>query len=257
MTGDYTGTGDPARSMALLWPSAGRPADRRGPGPRQGLSVFQIVRAAIEIADAEGLTSLSMRRVAQRLGISTMSLYTYVPGKAELLDVMLDTVYADVVSRVDGKDWRERLDRVARDNWELYQRHPWLLQVATGRPPLGPNVIAKYERELAALEGAGLGDVEMDSVVTLLNGFVHGAARGAAEATALASQTGLSDEQWWAAIAPYLDRVFDADAYPLASRVGAAAGDQHGSAYDFHHAFEFGLGRLLDGIEVLVGAHRE
>ncbi len=251
MASEFSGTGDPARSMGLLWPDS-EPASRRGPGPDPRQSVAEIVRTAIELADTEGLSAVSMRRVAQRLGVGTMSLYTYIPAKAELLDVMLDTVYGEVVSSVDGVGWRSRLDRVARDNWALYRRHPWLLQVATGRPPLGPNVIAKYDRELRAIDGAGLDDVEMDSVITLVNGFVHGAACGAAGASAVVAQTGLTDAQWWAAMAPYLDKVFDSTAFPLASRVGAAAGEQHGGAYDFEHAFEFGLARLLDGIEALV-----
>lgn len=255
MTRDFTGTGDPARSMGLLWPSI-EPPSRSGPGPRQRHTVAEVVQAAVELADSEGIASLSMRKVAHRLGVATMSLYTYLPGKAELLDVMLDAVYAETGSTIEGGGWRDRLERVARDNWALYQRHPWLLQVATGRPPLGPNLIAKYERELAAVDGVGLNDVEMDSVITLVNGFVHGAARGAAEATAVAARTGLTDEQWWAAVAPYLDRVTDASSYPLASRVGSAAGKQHGAAYDFEHAFEFGLARVLDGIEVFISCRR-
>jgi len=237
--------------MALLWPGS-QPATRRSPGPEPGRSVAEIVRTAIELADTEGLGAVSMRRVAQRLGLGTMSLYTYIPAKGELLDVMLDAVYGEVVSPVDGPGWRKRLENLARDNWALYRRHPWLLHVATGRPPMGPNLIAKYERELAAVEGVGLSDVEMDSVITLVNGFVHGAARGAAEARAVVAQTGLTDAQWWAAMAPYLDKVFDPTAFPLASRVGSAAGEQHGAAYDFEHAFEFGLARLLDGVEALI-----
>src|SRR5439155_23227897 len=135
---------DPARSLALLWRTRER-ASRKG---KPDLSVDLIVRAAIDIADASGLGALSMRRVAERLGVGTMSLYTYVPGKAELLDVMLDAVYGepDRPDAVPG-GWRARLERIARENLALYQRHPWLLQVATSRPVLGPNAIAKYDYE--------------------------------------------------------------------------------------------------------------
>lgn len=252
MTGEFTGTGDPARSMAPLWPAEESSTQRAAPGSNQRHTVAQIVGAAIELADARGITSLSMRKVSQQLGVGTMSIYTYIPAKAELLDSMLDTVYGEAASNLVDGGWRDRLEQVARENWALYQRHPWLLQVATGRPPLGPNLIAKYELELSAVDGIGLNDVEMDSVITLVNGFVHGAARGAAEATAIADQTGVTDEQWWAAIAPYLVKAFDATTFPLASRVGAAAGEQHGAEYDFGHAFEFGLARLLDGIEVFI-----
>lgn len=246
---EYTGKGDPARSLALLW-RTGERASRKG---KPDLSVGRIVRAAIELADAEGLQALSMRRVAERLGVGTMSLYTYVPGKPELLDVMLDTVYGET-PRPDGEadGWRARLERIARDNWALCLRHPWLVQVATSRPPLGPNVIAKYDHELRAVDGIGLSDVEMDSVITLVTGFVHGTARGALEADQIRSQSGLTDEQWWAAHAPFLARIADPGAFPTAARVGAAAGEALGGAYSAGHAFEFGLERVLDGIETLI-----
>ena len=148
--------------------------------------------------------------------------------------------------------WRGRLEVIARENWQLYLRHPWLLQVAASRPVLGPNVTAKYDYELRAVDGIGLTDVEMDSVITLVAGFVHGTARGAVEAAQAESRTGLSDEQWWAAHAPFFSRIADVERFPTAARVGQATGEALGAAYSAEHAFEFGLQRVLDGIEALV-----
>ncbi|REF37694.1 TetR/AcrR family transcriptional regulator [Thermasporomyces composti] len=253
MTTEYASTGDPRRGIELLW-GLREPA-RKGPKPR--LSVERIARAAIEIADAEGLAALSMRRVAERLGVTAMSLYTYVPSKAELLDVMLDTVYAEVTGRGDGDDeggWRAKLARVARENWALYRRHPWLLQVSTRRPVLGPNLIAKYDRELSAVDGIGLTDVEMDLVVSLVSDYVHGAVRGAVQADALVERTGMTDEEWWRRAGPILAEVLEPERYPLAARVGAAAGAEYGAASDPERSFEFGLSILLDGIETLLRA---
>lgn len=251
---EYTGSGDPARSLALLWRTHERPSR----GGRSGLSVDRIVSAAIEIADAESLAALSMRRVAEHLGVGTMSLYTHVPGKGELIDVMLDTVVGEVPMPDDMSDgWRAKLEAVARANWALYHRHPWMLQIATGRPPLGPNLIAKYDYELRAVEGIGLDDIEMDSVVTLVLGHTESAARRALEASQAEQHTGMTDEQWWGASAPILSRVFDASRYPTAARVGAAAGEAYGAAHDPEHAFEFGLQRVLDGIAVLVEARAQ
>jgi AcrR family transcriptional regulator len=243
---EFSGSGDPARSMALLW----RTTERAG---RSGLSVDRIVEAAIAVADEEGLGALTMRRVAERLGVGTMSIYTHVPSKAELIDVMLDTVLAEVTGpdHVDGS-WRERLAGIAYDLRALYLRHPWLLQVATARPPMGPNLIAKYEYELRAVDGIGLSDVEMDAVVTLIDGFVHGAVRRAIDAAEVERRTGLTEEQWWYRQAPLLERVLDPARFPLAVRVGTAAGEEHQAAYDPEHAFAFGLQRVLDGIEALV-----
>jgi AcrR family transcriptional regulator len=253
MTTEFTGSGDPARSLALLWRTGERPTR----GRKAELSVDRIVQAAIEVADADGLAALSMRRVAERLGVGTMSLYTHVPGKAELLDVMLDTVLGETArpEEVPG-GWRARLEQIARENWALFHRHPWMLQIATARPPLGPNVTAKYDYELRAIDGIGLTDVEMDSVLSLVLGHAAGAARSAIEAAQVARLSGESDRQWWEARAPLLDRIFDARRFPTAARVGQAAGEAYGAASDPEHAFEFGLQRVLDGIEALVEARQ-
>lgn len=247
MTTEYTGGGDPARSIALLWRGTEKPA------PRTGLTVDRIVDTAITLADADGLAALSMRKLAERLGVGVMSLYTYVPSKAELVDVMLDTVLGrmDRPEPVDP-DWRARLEQIARDNLATYQRHPWMLEVAVQRPPMGPHLIAKYDYELRALADLGLTEVEMDSVLTLLLGYVAGAARGAVEADLVQRRTGMTDEQWWAVQAPLLAEVLDPGRYPVANAVGSAAGEANQGTYEPTRAFEFGLQRVLDGIEVFV-----
>lgn len=249
MPGKRIGKADPARSLAILWRTK-EPASRNG---RSELSVSRIARVAIEIAHTEGIGALTMRRVSDALGVGTMSTYTYIPGKAELLDVMVDTVYGEMArpDRVSG-GWRARLEFVARENWALYRRHPWLLQVESSRPVLGPNLMAKYEYELGALADAKLSDVEMDAVLTLVLGQVKSAARAVADAAELERESGLTDRQWWQTCGPWLDRYVNSGSYPTAARVGTTAGEVHGAAYDPEYAFEFGLARVLDGIDVLV-----
>lgn len=250
----YGGRGDPARSMALLWRD-GSPAPK-GRGPKPGLTVDRIVAAGIEIADADGLAALSMRRVAERLGVGTMSLYTYVPAKAELVDVMFDTVCAELGGPDDESGtWRERLTRIAEHAFAGYRRHPWILQVmAMSRPPLGPNSIANYDRDLRAVDGIGLTDLEMDSVVSTVGVYVQGTARAAMESAGSEQATGQSDTQWWETYAPLLEKVFDPARYPTAARVGAAYGETYESAYDAEQGFRFGLARILDGVEALVNS---
>ncbi|MFI6761708.1 TetR/AcrR family transcriptional regulator [Micromonospora sp. NPDC050417] len=247
MTTEYTSGGDPARSIALLWRGPEKPA------PRSGLTVDRIVDTAIELADADGLAALSMRKLAERLGVGVMTLYTYVPSRAELVDVMLDTALGRM-ARPDQStlDWRGRLEQIARENLATYQRHPWMIEVAVQRPPMGPHLIAKYDYELRALTDIGLTEVEMDSVLTLLLGYVAGAARGAVEAALVERRTGMTDEQWWAVQAPLLEQVLDPGSYPVASAVGSAAGEANQGTYEPTRAFEFGLERVLDGIEVFV-----
>ncbi|MDF5758038.1 TetR/AcrR family transcriptional regulator [Spongiactinospora sp. TRM90649] len=249
MTTEYSGGGDPRRSIELMWGLQERP--RRGPKPK--LTAPRIAEAAVAVADAEGLAAVSMRRLAEQLGVTAMSLYTYVPGKAELIDLMLDTVYGEVdMPDPPPADWRARIEHLARENRDLYLRHPWLLQVAVSRPPLGPNLIAKYDYELRALEGTGLSDVEMDLVLSMITDYVHGAARGALHASQAAASTGLSDQEWWERAGPVLSKVFDPARYPTAARVGAAAGQELGGAYAPERSFAFGLARLLDGVAALI-----
>ena len=190
-----------------------------------------------------------MRRVAAELGAGTMSLYRYVPGKPELLDLMVDRVCGET-GAPSGEGWRARLEHVARENRRLYERHPWLLQVFLGRPPLGPGVIGKYDRELRAIEGIGLSDVEMDAVLTMVLGHVAGAVSSSFETARVRAEQ--SDDAWWESVAPKLERFLDPAEYPLAVRVGTAASSAYEGAFDPDHAFEFGLARLLDGIEAFV-----
>ncbi|MGA5818898.1 TetR/AcrR family transcriptional regulator [Kitasatospora sp. NPDC094028] len=255
MATNRSGAGDPARTLALLWGTPTTPAGRRG--PRQAHSPAEIATAAVELADAEGVEAVTMRRVAQALGLSPMALYTYVPGKAELLDLMLDTVYARMPRSTPADDgWRARATAVADDNLALHRAHPWMAAVPTSRPPLGPGLMAKYEYELRALDGTGLDDVELDAALTHLLGFVQTCARMAADERAARQDSAMSDEQWWAGNAELLARVFDPERYPTAARVGAAAGAAHGGAYSPSHAYEFGLGRVLDGLAALIRDRR-
>lgn len=249
MPPDRTSAGDPARTLALLWGTL--PVPERGPA--RGLRVQTVVSAATALADAEGLDAVSVRRVAREVGVSPMTLYTYVPGKAELLDLMLDAAYQRLpLTGTGGRPWRERLTAVADENRGLYLTHPWAGAVSTLRPPLGPGLMAKYEHELAAFDGLGLTDLDRDDALTFLLSFVQAGARAAGDARAARLDSAMTDEQWWAANAPLLARVLDETAYPLAVRVGSAAGAAQGSAHDPEHAYRFGLQRVLDGLAVLI-----
>ncbi|BCJ30404.1 TetR/AcrR family transcriptional regulator [Actinocatenispora sera] len=242
---ERTGGGDAAKTLRLLW---GAVAPRRR-GPRPGLTVADVVAAATTLADTDGLAGLTIRRVGERLGVSAMTVYTYVPGKAELLDLMLDAAY-QAMDRTDstGRHWRERLTAIAAENRQLCRDHPWVADVYTARPPLGPGLMAKYEHELAAFDGLDLPDVARDDALSYLLGFVYANARDERAGAA----AGGTDRQWWQQAGPLLSRILDESAYPRAVRIGAAAGAERGSAYDPAQAYEFGLARVLDGLGVLI-----
>jgi len=241
-------TADPARTLALLWREPG-PARTRG--PRRGLDVDTVVATATALLDASGVEALTMRGLATELGVAPMTLYTYVPGREELLDLALDAAYA-AMPRVDttGRPWRERLTAVAEENRALHRAHPWTAHADPSRPVLGPGETAKYEHELAALDDlaqrAGLDDVDHDAALTFLLDFCRAAARAEQD-----SRPG-DPQAWWEARAPVLARVLDPERFPRAVRVGAAAGAAAGAARDPERAWRFGLARVLDGLGALI-----
>jgi AcrR family transcriptional regulator len=242
---------DVDRTLALLWRrTLGTPQGSRG--PRQRVSVDEVVRAAIAVADEEGLPAFSMRKVADRLGLKLMSIYTYVPGRSELIGLMVDEVTGEHHLRPHEGTLRQRMTAVARELWDEYHRHPWLLQVDNSRPWIGPNGCDRYEWQLAAIEGAGFTDIEMDQVLTLLSGFTASAARASIDARRTARESGITDLQWWEINAPVLERVMPAGAYPIAGRVGTAAGKEYNAVGDPERSFQFGLDRILDGVEQLL-----
>jgi AcrR family transcriptional regulator len=240
----YDAPMDPDRSIELLWGTPKVPSR----GPKPGLTVAAIVEAAIEIADAEGLDAVSMRRVADALGVGTMSLYRYVPGKRELLALMRDTVFGTVAP--DGRaaaGWREQLERWAGEAWEMQRGHPWLLELGGGRRLPGPNEVARFEDALRTVDGIGLTGSEMVAVVTLVGRVVESAARGAHEQARTERESGVSDEEWWTAQTGFWERFAEGDRFPTIGRVWESGGFD--SPED---DLAFGLARVLDGVEQLV-----
>jgi AcrR family transcriptional regulator len=245
---------DSARHLALLWGSQTTPG-------RSGLTLKAIIAAAIAVADAGGVEALSMRNVAERLGVGTMSLYTHVPAKSELVDLMLDTAYGELYTQVEEPsqqpgDWRDALRFIAKRNWDLYRRHPWMLEtlVAPARPVLGPQASLKYEAELRPLDQLGLSDIEMDAALTLLLTHVEGCARAQAALDRTQQDTGMTDAEWWVIQAPLMDKIIDPRRFPVATRVGTAAGEEYQAASNPEYALTFGIDRILAGIADLIRA---
>ncbi|MFW6694361.1 TetR/AcrR family transcriptional regulator [Streptomyces sp. MAR4 CNX-425] len=248
---EHSGSGDLSRSMALLWGME----ERAKRGPKPGISVARIVDTAIGIADTEGLEAVSMRKIAGSLGVGTMSLYRYVPGKAELLDLMLDAVGSvepEDVERFESlTTWRERLRSLAHSMWEHYLEHPWLLQVDQGRPVLGPNGLEAFELALGGFEGLLLTDQEKVGFVTSIDATASGLARVHVNATQAEARTGISDQEFWEAQSPALESAMASGRYP---RIAKLAEDSF-SALD-EETFMFAIDRMLDGLGALLDRRR-
>jgi AcrR family transcriptional regulator len=207
-------------ALDLLWGTPQRP--RRGPKP--SLSRERIVTEAIALADTDGLASLSMQHLAERLGCAKMALYRYVPGKAELVALMIDAAIGDPPPTIFGR----------------YRAHPWSIEATTGARPNGPHEMAWLEGALAALAGTGLTGAERLDAVVLLNGHVRSLVQ-----VAPPGQEGLEEEmarQALAALSAHADR------YP---QVMAAFSDGPGPT-GRDNALDFGIDRILDGLAALI-----
>jgi DNA-binding HxlR family transcriptional regulator len=231
----------------------GRPKGRPDGRPERVLSLGRIVGAAIRIADADGLEALSMRRVASALGAGTMSLYRYLPSKDELVGHMVDAVFGEIdYPRPAPAGWRARLELSARQEWEMYRRHLWVLPIVamTQRPPLGPNVLASVEWSLGAVDGLGLDPTTMLRVYLTVSDYVQGSALYFAHEASAERHSGITTEQWWAQRSPAMSELLASGRYPLLSRVIEAGDvDMRAAAAGL---FEFGLQRLLDGLAAYI-----
>jgi len=237
--------GEQARSVDLLWGEKGEPSR----GPKPGLSVKQIARAAIEIANAEGLEAVSMQRVARACGVTTMALYRYVPSKADLLALMIDIGIGEppALDTVPG-GWRSQLEAWARLIWAAFHQAPWSLEVTGSVRLMGPNELGWFEAAVGALAGTGLSGAEaVDAVLTVLN-HVRSTAQYSLE-RARRQKRG-SGERWGTMIAGVLQK--HGDHFP-ALRAAMASGALSPSESD---GVDYGLGLVLDGIGMRIAERR-
>ncbi|GAB3464930.1 TetR/AcrR family transcriptional regulator C-terminal domain-containing protein [Streptomonospora sediminis] len=219
------------------------------------LSRDRIVRAAIELADADGLAAVSLRKVAAALDAGPMRLYGYIATKEELLELMVDSVYGEIVGeaaegRRDGSDaaggnWQAVLRSGARGLRRAAHRHPWFVELLGGRPHIGPNALDRQEAELAALDGTpGFEDIDtVLKAVAAVNSYTIGAVRREIADLRAEQATGMDRRQMQQTAGPYMLRVAASGRYPTVARVIRDA--RHDGA---DTVFEEGLGYVLDGI---------
>lgn len=217
-------------------------------GPRRGLSLERVVGAAVEVADAEGLDAVSMSRVAERLGASTMSLYRYVATKDELVMLMADTAVGPPPPLPEGLDWRAGLTRWATAMRTAMYAHPWAVQVPITGPPISPNQLAWLDQALRVLRDTGLEEGEQVFVALLVSGQVRmdvqlaTSIAGNPRAAALTAEYGA-----------FVLRATEDGRLPDLRRVAqAGVFDDAADDMGMDTEFDFGLARVLDGVEVFV-----
>ncbi|MFD8809010.1 TetR/AcrR family transcriptional regulator [Streptomyces sp. NPDC059597] len=223
----------------LVWE---RPEPANRPVPA-ALNRERIVGAAVQLADADGLEAVSLRKVAAVLGVGPMRLYGYIDSKEELLDLMVDAMYAEI--RPTGDGWREMLRSLAETTRQAAHEHEWLADLLGGRPQLGPHALANGETVAAAL-----GDLGVDAVmpvVAAVSAYVIGAVRREIAERRAERASGMDERRWQAELGPYLTRTFATGRFPALSTVVRDA-----DHLDADHTFRLGLDFLLDGIEARI-----
>ncbi|GAB2657582.1 TetR/AcrR family transcriptional regulator [Nocardia goodfellowii] len=212
------------------------PPERRTAPPR--LTTVAIVRAAVALADREGLEGLSMRRLATELGVATAGLYRHFPDRDRLLAEMAELTLAEIAPPARPADWRASLAHEARGEWQLYRRHPWMLPLlAQTRPPVGPVLIDSLERPFTALYRPGMSARTLLTIYLTVSGLVQGLALlVVSERRPLGP--GSTAEQMAALIGP--------DTHPTLTRLIEL--ETGGPDLDLDRLFENSLALLFDGI---------
>lgn len=233
-------TEDVKRRYMFLWSTPAAP--RRGPKP--SLSLPLIAEAAIEIADGEGIDAVSMPRLARQLGLSTMALYRYLPGKRELVDLMVDVAIGDPphFDRTKG-DWKDGLWAWAGHAWTGFCQHPWLIEASARDRLMGPNELRWLDGAVALIEGTGLSGPERIDAVLVLVGHVRAMAHHASN-----QNNGAARDDWNTATAWLINQY--SEQFPALR----SAVDDGALRRDDQNGLEFGIRRILDGIEVLIAS---
>jgi AcrR family transcriptional regulator len=226
-----------------------RPAEVRKPR----LTLEAIVDAAVELADAEGLEAVSIRRVAAVLNVRPMSLYSHIHRKDDLLDLMLDRIAAEVLlPDLPRGDWQEALRAIAHQSRQTALRHPWILRTIGSRPRIGPNAIRHIEQSLAALADLPVDRARKVSILTAVDTYAIGNIVSEVADRVAWRQEGETDPgEWQQSVRGYLRRMVDTGDFPHLAEIGVddlplSLGMGDGA----DQRFEEGLTWLLAGIAV-------
>ncbi len=207
--------------------------------PRAPVTRDRALAAAVELADANGIGAVTMRRLAQALGVEAMSLYHHVSGKDDILDGMVDAVFAEVEIPADT-DWRTAMAGRAHSMRAALARHPWALGLMETRSQPGPATLAHHEAVLRCLREAGFSLAATAHAFALLDAFIYGSAMQEAQ---LPFETGEQTQE----LAAEVMSTFPEGAYPYFQEF--ALGHVMQPGYDFSDEFDFGLALVLDGLE--------
>lgn len=237
------------RRSELLWEDRS-PSSR---GPKAGFTPDEVALAAVEIADADGLSAVTMNAVATRLGLTTMAIYRYFPNKETLLDAVIDAGTGSPPRWTEPRDgWRGEVVKWSLAKRALLCSRPWLAELPFVAAPHGPNWLSWLEAITDSLARTGLSAQDVGGVLSIVDGYTRGASDSAISLSRARAQ-GITEEQWAAGVGADLGRAIGDPRFPNFAAVITAPSD--GRPRTLEESFRFGLERVMDGIESYVNAN--
>jgi AcrR family transcriptional regulator len=206
---------------------------------RAPLSRERVLRAAVAIADAGGIAALTIRSLAEELGVKPMSVYHHVAGKAAILDSIVDLVFAEIDLPSPGGDWEAEIRRRAHSARQVLRRHTWAIGLMESRTSPGPATLKHHDANIGTLRAAGFSVAMTAHAYALIDSYVYGFAL---------QEAGLPFEgpDTVAEVAAPMMELFTTGQYPHLVELTTEHVLQPG--YDFGDEFEFGLTLILDGL---------
>ena len=209
------------------------------PKKRVPLSRERVLRSAIDIADSSGIGALTIRSLAQRLGVKPMSIYYYVPNKSAIFDGIVDLVFSEIELPATDGDWRSELVRRANSARQVLSRHHWAIGLMESRKSPGPATLRHHDAVIGTLRRAGFSVETTAHAYALLDSYVYGFALQEAALPFQGTDTPADVTE------PIMQR-FNTDQYPHLVEMATEYILQPG--YDFGDEFEFGLNVILDAL---------
>jgi AcrR family transcriptional regulator len=210
------------------------------PAPRIPLTKQRVLAAAVALADRDGVRSLSMRKLAQELGVEAMSLYHHVANKDAILDGIVDVVFTEIDLPSGEADWKAAMRHRAISAREALRRHPWAAGLMESRSTPGPATLRHHDAVLGILRTAGFSVELAAHANSLLDSYIYGFALQEANLP-------FDTPQETAELAQTIMAEFPADAYPHLTEMAV----QHvlRPGYDYGNEYQFGLDLILDGLD--------
>ncbi len=241
---------DPAlqRRSELLWDDRTRSTR----GPKAAFTPEHVVQAAVKLADEQGLGAVTMQAVSARLGFTTMAIYRYFPSKDALYDAIVDAgMGLPPRPSAPRNGWRAEVTRWAQAKREMLCARPWLAELPFVAAPHGPNWLAWLEALAVPLSETGLSAADLGQMISVIDGFTRGAS-DTSISLARSRARGISEREWAAAVGADLGRAIGDPRFATFAAILTAPSD--GRPRTMAESFDFGLQRVLDGIERYVTA---